>query len=152
MSFVIACWSRFSPVTNHQSPITNHTLQTHKHALGDNVVFLEGRVFRASGRSQLQPDRPHKHVAGSCSEAQPPGAASDGGTGIHTNTMLPSCKALPFTLWPSRHRHESSEIRLSSHLWRVDFSLGKPNQPAFPRPESLTAMPTLSSDTRRKYH
>src|SRR5215831_17390153 len=54
--------------------------QSHKHTLGDDVVFLEGRVFRASGRSNPQLDRPHKHVAGSFSEAQPPGAASDGGT------------------------------------------------------------------------
>src|SRR6266403_854188 len=45
-----------------------------KHAKRDDVSFLEGRVFRATGPSQEHWDRPQTRLAGSRSEAQPPGA------------------------------------------------------------------------------
>jgi hypothetical protein len=45
-----------------------------KHAKRDDVSFLEGRVFRATGPSQQHWDRPQTRLAGSRSEAQPPGA------------------------------------------------------------------------------
>src|SRR6266850_7131268 len=45
-----------------------------KHARRDDVSFLEGRVFRATGPSQEHWDRPQTRLAGSRSEAQPPGA------------------------------------------------------------------------------
>src|ERR1700675_4084902 len=45
-----------------------------KHAKRDDVAFLEGRVFRATGPSQEHWDRPQTRLAGSRSEAQPPGA------------------------------------------------------------------------------
>src|SRR5258706_15470982 len=45
-----------------------------KHAKRDDVSFLEGRVFRATGLSQEHWDSPQTRLAGSRSEAQPPGA------------------------------------------------------------------------------
>src|SRR5438445_13186698 len=45
-----------------------------KHARRDDVSFLEGRVFRATGPSQGHWDRKQTRLAGSRSEAQPPGA------------------------------------------------------------------------------
>src|ERR1700738_1984076 len=45
-----------------------------KHAKRDDVSFLEGRVFRATGLSHEHWDRPQTRLAGSRSEAQPPGA------------------------------------------------------------------------------
>src|SRR5215468_3954752 len=50
--------------------------------------------------------RPSKRLAGSRSEAQPPGA-SDGGTGGNTNTEPRRCKALRNLLWRAGLTHNT---------------------------------------------
>src|SRR5882762_10271415 len=110
-------FSKISPLVVNYSTAASTKLEnksitakaSHPQRLGlerakrDDVSFLEGRVFGSIGRPYT--GRLSKRLAGSQSEAQPPGARM-AVRQKNSNTMHSACKALPYNLWLVRQHHK----------------------------------------------
>ena len=99
-------WSSTSPTAASMNSHTARKLGKpavllrlgHKLVKRDDVSFLEGRVFAATG--QPFSGRLSERLAGSGVRG-PAAWRKDGGTEKNSNTMFIACKALRHNLWPT---------------------------------------------------